>query len=221
MNIFDQKLKETTRHYPLKARTIATLVANLGNRCNLRCTHCFVEASPDRTEEMSLDTVNKVLDILRKNNEITLLEVMSGAPELSPHFKYIVKSAADMGKEVKVPSNLVIYSEPGIEDIPEFLAENRIKILASLPHYVEEVVDKQRGRGTYGRAISALKRLNELGYGEEGTSLELDILCNPAGASLSPDQQMLENDFKDKLKEMHGITFNRLFALTNIPRTAI
>ncbi len=216
MNAFDQKLKESG-HYPLKAREISTLVANLGNRCNMMCSHCFVEASPDRTEEMSLDTVNKVLDVLRENNEITLLEVMGGAPELSPHFKYIVKSALDMGKDVKVPSNLAVYFEPGMEDIPEFLAANQVKILASMPHYTEEVVDRQRGQGTYKKAIAALKMLNELGYGKEETSLELDILFNPAGSSLSPDQQMLEGVFKDNLREMHGITFNHLYALTNMP----
>ncbi len=217
MNIFDRRLKETTGHYPLKARKINTLVVNVGNKCNLRCTHCFVEASPDRTEEMSLSTINKILSILRENSEITVLEVMGGAPELSPYFKYFVKSAAGMGKDVKVPSNLAVYFEPGMEDIPEFLAENKIKILASLPHYTEEVMDKQRGKGTYKKAISALKKLNGLGYGKEGTSLELDIMFNPAGASMSPDQQMLENVYRDKLKEMHGITFNHFFALTNIP----
>ncbi|NOZ68572.1 MAG: radical SAM/Cys-rich domain protein [Deferribacteres bacterium] len=204
-------------HYPLRAKEISTLVVNLGNRCNLRCSHCFVEASPERTEEMSLETVNKVLDVLRENPEITLLEVMGGAPELSPHFRYIVKSALELGKDVKVPSNLAVYFEPGMEDIPRFLAENQVKILASLPHYTEEVVDRQRGQGTYKKAVAALKMLNELGYGREGTALELDILFNPAGTSLAPDQQMLEKAFKDNLMQMHGITFNHLYALTNIP----
>ncbi len=216
MNAFDRKLMETG-HYPLRAREISTLVVNLGNRCNLRCSHCFVEASPERTEEMSPETVNRVLDVLGENREITLLEVMGGAPELSPHFRYIVKSALGLGKDVKVPSNLAVYFEPGMEDIPRFLAENRVKILASLPHYTEEVVDRQRGRGTYKKAIAALKMLNGLGYGREGTPLELDILFNPAGTSLAPDPQILETAFKDNLREMHGITFNRLYPLTNIP----
>lgn len=217
MNIFDQKLKETSKHYPLRAKTITTLVANLGIKCNLRCTHCFIEGAPDRTEEMSLETVDKVLDILRNNPEITLLEVMGGAPELSPHFKYIVKETAGMGKEVKVPSNLAIYTEPGMEGMPEFLAENDIKILASFPHYSEEIMERQRGKGTYKKAVSALKMLNELGYGDERTTLELDILYNPPGVSFPADQQTIENDFKDKLMEMYGITFNNLYALTNIP----
>ncbi len=216
MNIFDLKLKVTGK-YPLKAKRFNVLEANVGYKYNLRCTHCYVESSPERTEEMTLSTINKILNILRENNEITTLDITGGAPELNPHYKYFVKSAVDMGKKVMVRSNLAIFTEPAMEDIPEFLAENRVKIIASLPCVTEEGVDSQRGKGTYKKVISILKKLNGLGYGKEGTSLELDLVFNPAKASLAPEQQMLEKVYKDKLKEMHGIVFNHLIALPNHP----
>ncbi len=216
MNIFDQKLKESG-NYPLKAKRFNVLEANVGYRCNLMCTHCYVESSPERTEEMPLSVIDKILDILRENKEITTVDITGGAPELNQRYKYFVKSCADMGKKVMVRSNLAIFTEPGMEDIPEFLAENKIKIITSLPCVTEVAVDSQRGKGTYKKIISILKKLNGLGYGKEGTSLELDLVFNPAGASLAPEQQMLEKVYKDKLKEMHGIVFNHLIALPNQP----
>ena len=176
-----------------------------------------MEASPDRKELMSLRVMVKLLDILRENIEITTVDITGGSPELNPYFKFFVKSCALIGKKVIVRSNLAIYTEKGMEDIPEFLAENKVKIIASLPCYTEEGVDSQRGRGTYKKAISVFKQLNDLGYGKEGTGLEIDIMFNPAGAALAPDQHTLENAYKEKLKEMHGITFNRLVALSNMP----
>ena len=216
MNIFDQKLKKLG-NYPLTAVGITTLQCNIGYKCNLRCNHCHVEASPDRKELMSLRTMAKLLDILRENVEITTVDITGGSPELNPYFKFFVKSSALMGKKVIVRSNLAIYTEKGMEDIPEFLAENKVKIIASLPCYTEGGVDSQRGRGTYKKAISVLKHLNSLGYGQEGRGLEIDLMFNPAGAELAPDQQTLENTYKEKLKEMHGITFNHLIALSNMP----
>jgi radical SAM/Cys-rich protein len=159
----------------------------------------------------------KLLDILRENDEINTVDITGGSPELNPYFKYFVKSCADMGKKVMVRTNLAIYTEKGYEDIPEFLAQNKIKIIASLPCYTEEGVDSQRGKGTYKKAISVFKRLNKLGYGKEGMSLEIDIMFNPAGAAIASDQQMLEKAYKEKLKEMHGISFNHLLALSNMP----
>ncbi len=217
MSIFDQKLKETTGHYPLKARQITTLCVNLGYKCNLRCTHCYADASPDRTEEMPLSTINKILNILSKHSEITTLDIGGGAPELNPYFKYFVRTAAGMGKKVFYASNLAVYYEPGMEELPEFLAENRVVIYASLPWHSEEGTDRQRGKGTYRKVISAFKWLNTLGYGREGTSLELNIQFNPAGTSFPPDQQVLEKEFREKLKDVHGITFNRLYTLNNMP----
>lgn len=216
MNIFDQKLNEYG-YYPLTAEDIITLQCNIGYKCNLRCTHCYVEASPDRKEMMSLSTMAKLLHILLENDRITTIDITGGSPELNPYFKYFVKSCADMGKKVMVRSNLAIYTEKGMDDIPEFLAEHKVKIVASLPCYTEEGVDSQRGKGTYKKAISVLKHLNSLGYGSNGTRLEIDIMFNPAGAAIAPDQHTLENAYKEKLKEMHGITFNYLTALSNMP----
>jgi radical SAM/Cys-rich protein len=216
MNTFNQKLKETG-HYPLTAKGINTLQVNMGYKCNLSCTHCHVEASPYRTEEMSLKTVDTLLDILRNNHEISIVDITGGSPELNPNFRYLVKSTSEMGKKVMVRSNLAVYSEAGMEDIPEFLAEHKIKIIASLPCYTEEGVDSQRGSGTYKKAVDVLKKLNSLGYGKAGTGLEIDIMFNPAKADIAPDQHMLENAYKEKLKEMHDITFNHLIALSNMP----
>ncbi len=216
LNAFELKLKESG-HYPLKAGRFNVLEANVGYRCNLRCTHCYVEASPERTEEMSPDIIDRILDVLRENPPLTTVDITGGAPELNPHYGYFVKSAAGMGKKVMVRSNLAIFAEPGMEDIPEFLAENRVKIIASMPCVTEEGVDKQRGRGTYRKIIPVLKRLNALGYGKEGTSLELDLVFNPGGPALAPERQMLERVYKDKLAEMHGIVFNHLIALPNQP----
>ncbi len=216
MNSFDRKLKEYG-HYPLRAGDMTALIVIMGHKCNMRCTHCYVDASPDSTEEMPLSTLEKILDILSRHRQITTVDVSGGAPELHPHFRYFVKSAAGMGRNVLLPSNLTLYDEPGMEDLPEFLAENRVTIIASLPHYTEEVADRQRGKGTYKKVISALKRLNSLGYGREGTSLELNIAFNPAGTSILSDGASLDRAYRDNLKEMHGITFNRLFTLNNMP----
>ncbi len=216
MNIFDKKIS-TINEYPLKAENIATLQVNMGYKCNLRCTHCHVEASPDRTEEMSAETVDKLLDILREHDDITTVDITGGSPELNLNYKRLIKAASDMDKKVMVRSNLAILTEHGMEDIPDFLAKHKIKIIASLPCYTEEGVDSQRGKGTYKKAISALKRLNDIGYGKEGTGLEIDIMSNPAGAAIAPDQHALESAYKQKLKEMHDVTFNHLIALSNMP----
>jgi radical SAM/Cys-rich protein len=217
MNTFDRKLKETSKFFPLRAEKIETLQVNMGYKCNLACTHCHVEASPGREEEMSAELVEKILDILKNNDEITTVDITGGSPELNPEYKRFVLAASCMGKKVIVRTNLAIYSEPGMENIPAFLAENKVKIVASLPCYTEEGVDNQRGKGTYQKAVDALKKLNTLGYGKEGTSLEIDIMFNPASAGIAPSQQSLEQVYRDKLKEMHGISFNHLIALSNMP----
>lgn len=216
MNIFDQKLNELGE-YPLKATDISTLQINIGYKCNLSCTHCHVDASPDRKELMSLSTMSKIINILRENDEIDTIDITGGSPELNPYFKYLVKTCADIGKNIIVRTNLAIYSEPEMKEIPEFLAENKVKITASLPCYSEEGVDSQRGKGTYKKAIDALSKLNSLGFGTNGNGLEIDIMFNPAKAGMAPDQKMLENAYREKLKEMHGISFTNLTALSNMP----
>lgn len=216
MNNFDKKLKNTG-YYPLHAEKITTLQVNVGYKCNLACTHCHVEASPQRTEMMSLKTICKILDVLEQNKEITTLDITGGSPEMNPNLEFFVNSASDMVKNVIVRTNLAIYSDNGRENIPEFLKRHGVKIIASLPCYTEEGVDKIRGKGTYKKAVSALKHLNDLGYGKKDSVLEIDIMFNPDTAAIAPDQHMLENTYREKLKEMHGITFNHLIALSNMP----
>ncbi len=216
MNLFDQKLMEINK-YPLMAADIQTLQVNIGYRCNLTCIHCHVEASPLRKEMMSVNVMSQIIDILEDNSEINTVDITGGSPELNPYFMYFVNLSVSAGKKVMVRSNLAIHTEPGMEDVPEFLARNRVKIIASLPCYTEDGVDKQRGRGTYQKAIRAMKGLNSLGYGKEGSGLELDIMFNPFGPAIAPNQKMLENAYKQKLWEMHGITFNHLVALSNMP----
>ncbi len=216
MNKFDVKLKEVGR-YPLTAQDISTLQVNVGYKCNLTCSHCHVEASPERQEMMSLSTMSRILQLLKENDRIGTVDITGGSPELNAYFKYFVKSCIDLGKKVIVRTNLAIYTEDALQDIPRFLADNGVRIVASLPCYTEEGVDGQRGRGTYGKAVEALKTLNSLGYGREGTGLELDIMFNPAKADIAPDQKMLEKAYKEKLRGMHGITFNHLIALSNMP----
>ncbi|NOZ68575.1 MAG: radical SAM/Cys-rich domain protein [Deferribacteres bacterium] len=216
MNIFDRKLKENGL-YPLKVRWVNQIVANVGYRCVQRCRHCYMDSSPERTEEMPLEIVNKLLTILKEHDEISLLEITGGSPEITPYFKYLVSSAVDMGKTVATVSDLVVYTEPGMQDMPEFLAANRVKILASLPHYDEEKVDMVRGKGTYAKSVRALKRLNELGYGEEGSGLKIALVHAPVGPELARDKNILIEEFQTNLKEMHGIVFNHLIIFINMP----
>ena len=189
----------------------------MGYRCNLRCSHCHVEASPERSEDMSPATVDKLINILNEHDGIRTVDITGGSPELNENYRRFITAASGAGKEVISRTNLAILTEPGMEGIPELWAEKRVKVVASLPCYSEEGVDSQRGRGTFKKAIMSLKRLNELGYGQEGTGLELDIMFNPAKAGVAPDQKMLENAYREKLKEMHGVTFNHLIALGNMP----
>jgi radical SAM/Cys-rich protein len=216
MNTFDKKLNEQGC-FPLTAGDISTLQVNLGYRCNLRCTHCHVKAAPDRKEEMSLTIISRLLEVLKENEAITSVDITGGSPELNPYYKFFIKSCVDLKKKVTVRTNLAIYDEPGMDDLPEFLTEHKVRIVASLPCYSEEGVDSQRGQGTYKKAVNALKKLNSLRYGEEGSGLVLDIMFNPAGTGIAPDQGMLEKTYREKLREMHGIYFNNLIALSNMP----
>ena len=216
MNAFDKRLKESGE-YPLKAEKFDTLQVNMGYKCNLRCTHCHVDASPERKSMMSLTVIAIILNILRDNEEITTVDITGGSPELNPYFGFFVNSCSNHGNRIIVRSNLAVYTEKGKEDLPQLLADNKVKIVASLPCYSEEGVDSQRGKGTFEKVISAFKYLNELGYGKEGTGLEIDIMFNPAKAGIAPDQQILEKAYKENMFEKHGIIFNRLIALSNMP----
>lgn len=197
-------------------KPLEILQVNLGYLCNLSCSHCHVNAGPKRTELMGLDTIMQVLAFIGQNN-LSTLDLTGGAPEMNPHFRYLVTAARERGLNVIDRCNLVILLEEGYQDLADFLAFHQVQIVASLPCYLEDNVDKQRGKGTFGASIVALQRLNALGYGQAGSGLELNLVYNPQGASLPPDQQGLEQAYQHYLSEHYGVVFNRLFALANLP----
>ena len=203
--------------FPALARgALDTLQVNLGYRCNQSCVHCHVAASPHRTEEMAGETVDTVLAFLERRR-ISTLDVTGGAPELNPHFRRLVAAARDMGVRVMDRCNLTILSEPGQEDLAGFLAAQRVDIVASLPCYLEDNVDTQRGKGVFDGSLRGLRLLNARGYGRDDTGLVLDLVYNPQGPSLPPPQAALEADYKRVLGERYGVHFNRLYTLTNMP----
>ena len=209
-------LLENSDFPALRRRPLQTLQVNLGYRCNQQCLHCHVDAGPNRTEVMSRETVGQVLAVLRTGRARTL-DITGGAPELNPHFRDLVNQAHALGVRVIDRCNLTILEEPGQADLAEFLAAHGVAIVASLPCYLEENVDRQRGKGVFERSISALRRLNALGYGIEGGGLDLALVYNPQGPSLPPPQCALEADYKRHLLERYGVRFNRLLTLTNMP----
>lgn len=200
----------------IKRATLETLQVNLGYKCNQQCLHCHVNAGPNRKEIMSLETINSILEAVKKL-KIKTLDLTGGAPELNPDFKYLVEQARQLSVHVIDRCNLTILTEPKQEYLATFLADNNVEIVASLPCYTEENVDEQRGKGVYQKSIQGLKILNELGYGHEKDLLQLNLVYNPGGAFLPPSQQSLEKDFKEKLFNEHGVEFNSLFTITNMP----
>ncbi len=201
---------------PIRRRELDTLQINLGYRCNLSCLHCHVAASPRRKEQMNRETVNLVLRFLKLSGA-GAIDLTGGAPEMNANFRYLVASAREMGVRVIDRCNLTILEEPGYEDLAEFLADQQVDIVASLPCYLEENVDAQRGDGVFDSSIRMLQRLNSLGYGKADSGLELDLIYNPQGATLPPAQNELEADYKRILDERYGIRFNALYALANLP----
>ena len=195
---------------------LQTLQVNLGYRCNLSCVHCHVNAGPSRTEEMDRDTVELVLRVIDAH-AISTLDLTGGAPEMNPHFRYLVSEARQRGVEVIDRCNLTILLEPGYDDLADFLAAQGVRVVASLPCYLEDNVEKQRGKGVYSASIEAIGRLNRLGFGPAGSGLVLDLVYNPTGASLPPPQVALEADYKRELGERFGIAFNSLLTITNMP----
>ena len=195
---------------------LETLQVNLGYRCNQSCLHCHVNAGPARTEEMSRETITDVLAFLGVAR-VRRLDLTGGAPELNPHFRDLVLRARELGVLVMDRCNLTILEEPGQEGLAEFLAGQQVEIVASLPCYQEDNVDRQRGKGVFDRSIRGLRRLNALGYGVEGSGLALNLVYNPQGPSLPPPQVALEADYKRILAEEHGVVFSALFTLANMP----
>jgi radical SAM/Cys-rich protein len=201
---------------PIRRGRLDTLQVNVGYRCNQSCVHCHVDASPHRTEEMSGEVIDVVLACLARSR-VRILDVTGGAPELNPHFRRLVSAARDMGVHVMDRCNLTILEQPGQDDLAEFLAAQQVEVVASMPCYLEDNVDRQRGKGVFDASIRGLKRLNALGYGRDDAGLVLNLVYNPQGPALPPPQDALEADYKRILGERYGIVFNRLYAFANMP----
>ncbi len=210
---FDEKLAENNLR--LTPDAIATLQVNVGKLCNQACKHCHVDASPIRTEIMPRSVVEDCLNALRKY-KIPTLDITGGAPELNPEFRYFVTEARKTGAKVIVRHNLTVMFENRQTDLPEFFAENEIEVVSSLPYFLATQTDAQRGTGVFDKSIEALKKLNAVGYGAD-EKLILNLVYNPVGAFLPPEQSAIENDFKRELKKRYDITFNNLFTITNMP----
>ena len=209
-------LIKATDFPPIRRRRVDTLQVNLGYKCNQSCLHCHVNAGPSRTEMMSPQTLTDVLAYLQAG-AVSALDITGGAPELHPQFRDLVGKARALGVRVMDRCNLTILEEPGHEDFADFLAANRVEIVASLPCYLEDNVDRQRGKGVFDKSIRALRLLNRLGYGVPGNGLTLNLVFNPQGASLPPPQATLEADYKRHLGETYGVTFSGLYTLANMP----
>lgn len=198
---------------------IEILQVNVGKLCNLTCVHCHVEAGPTKTKEnMNWETAEAVVRFMDASSVHTL-DITGGAPELNPSFRYLVTEGRKRNLRVLDRCNLTVFFEEGLSDLPEFLARNQVEVVASLPCYQKENVDKQRGRGTFEASIEALLLLNRLGYGKEGSHLILNLVYNPVGPHLPPSQEKLEQDYKKRLGDDFGIVFNQLFTITNMPIT--
>jgi radical SAM/Cys-rich protein len=208
-------LLKVTDFPPLRRRAVQTLQVNLGYTCNQTCVHCHVNAGPNRTEQMSRENIDAVLDVLVAK-DIGTLDLTGGAPELNRHFRDLVVEARRRGVHVIDRCNLTILFEPGQDGLAQFLAAEQVEVVASLPCYLEDNVDRQRGKGVFDKSVRALQRLNALGYGRT-EALPLTLVYNPQGASLPPDQARLEADYRRMLGEHFGIVFTRLFALANMP----
>ncbi|MDE2372556.1 MAG: arsenosugar biosynthesis radical SAM protein ArsS [Burkholderiales bacterium] len=201
----------------LRRRAVETLQVNLGYRCNQSCQHCHVDAGPHRSEQMTRETIDALLDFVAASPEVRTLDLTGGAPELNAHFRALVVAARSRGLTVIDRCNLTILDEPGQEDLAAFLAAQGVEIVASMPCYLEDNVDRQRGQGTFERSIRMLQRLNGLGYGRAGSGLALNLVYNPQGACLPPPQEALERDYKQHLATQYGIVFDHLFTLANMP----
>jgi len=200
----------------IRRSRLETLQVNLGYRCNQSCLHCHVNAGPNRTEQMSAETITDVLAFIEVAG-VRKLDLTGGAPELNPHFRELVGRARSLGVHVMDRCNLTVLEEPGQEGLADFLAGHGVEVIASLPCYQESNVDRQRGSGVFERSLRALARLNALGYGRAGSGLELSLVYNPQGPVLPPPQVPLEADYRRELGERYGIAFTRLYVLANMP----
>ena len=200
----------------IRRRKVRVLQINIGKKCDLACHHCHVEAGPKNPDNMTAETASRVMALLETAPDVEILDITGGAPELNPNFRRVAARARALGKTVYDRCNLTVFFEPGQEDTPEFLAENGITVIASLPCYTPENVEKQRGKGVFDKSIKALQKLNALGYGKPG-GLVLNLVYNPLGPHLPPPQAKLEADYRARLSEHLGIEFNSLYTITNMP----
>lgn len=215
---FDESVREATGG-ELRGASIETVQVNIGLTCNLACRHCHVESSPKKTEQMDRETLEAVLSAWRRAGASTI-DITGGAPEMNPHFRWFVSEAVSRGARVMVRTNLTIMLEEGYEDMPGFFRDHGVELVASLPCYMEENVNRQRGLRVFEESIEVIRRLNTCGYGrdsERESALPLDLVYNPIGPSLPPPQEKLEADYRRVLRDEWGIEFNRLLAITNLP----
>ncbi|MCL4112897.1 UNVERIFIED_CONTAM: hypothetical protein GTU68_004442 [Idotea baltica] len=212
---FDEKLRQ--HEQSLTPTDIEILQVNVGKLCNMTCSHCHVDAGPDRREIMTRETIDACLKVVRDNPSIHTVDLTGGAPEMNPDFRYFVESLRAMGRHVIDRCNLTILLVNGYEDMAEFLAANDVEIVASLPCYLEENADAQRGDGSFQKSITALRKLNSLGYGVADSKRTLTLVYNPVGSGLPPNQLELETAYREQLRERYSVEFNRLFAITNMP----
>jgi radical SAM/Cys-rich protein len=201
---------------PLEATGVATLQVNVGKVCNQACKHCHVDAGPTRTELMDRSTAEAVIRAVRRFR-IATVDITGGAPELNPSFEFLVAESRAAGAHVIVRHNLTVQFAPGQERLPDLFRAHEVEVTASLPYFLASRTDAQRGVGVFERSIEALRRLNETGYGRDDSRLPLNLVYNPVGAYLPPEQTSIERDFKRELQARYGVTFNRLFTLTNMP----
>jgi radical SAM/Cys-rich protein len=212
---FERQLAGAGLH-PLRATGITVFQINVGKLCNQTCRHCHVDAGPDRRESMSRETADLCLHVLART-DIPTLDITGGAPELNPNFRRLVEEARQLGRHVMDRCNLSILLVPSQADLAEFLARHRVEIVASLPSFQASQTDAQRGEGIFEKSIEALRMLNRLGYGKDDSGLALNLVHNPVGAFLPPKQEAVEAQFKRELQRRHGIVFNRLYTITNMP----
>jgi len=211
---FEEKL--AAHGLELRASTIETLQVNLGKLCNQACKHCHVDASPSRTEIMTRETVETVIAVLGQFRFSTL-DITGGAPELNPSFRHLVKESRALAIKVIVRHNLTVMFERGQTDLPAFFRDHEVEVVSSLPYFLEQQTDAQRGHGVFQKSIDALHRLNTVGYGVDGSGLVLNLVYNPVGAFLPPSQASIESDFKRELLARYGVSFNQLYTITNMP----
>lgn len=212
---FHEKLEE--HQIEIKRNSLLTLQINLGKLCNQACYHCHVEAGPNRQEIMNEKTIDRLIELLKSSPNLKTIDLTGGAPEMNPHFKKLVQASRSMNLEVIDRCNLTIFFEKGFEDLPRFLKDEKVHVIASLPCYTKNNVDKQRGSGIFDKSIEGLKILNSLGFGIEGSELKLDLVYNPGGAFLPGEQSKLEADYKRELKQFFDLNFNQLYTITNMP----